>query len=59
MVKAALDIDAFHRPALGVVKVPAHPLVLVGVRFFLDGVVNNQHAILPFHFTHRLFDVLP
>jgi hypothetical protein len=34
------EVDAFEPPVLGVVVVPTHPIVLAGVRFLLDQVVN-------------------
>ncbi len=40
------NIDAFDASALTVVIVPAHQFTLVGVRFFLNRVVDNQHTVI-------------
>lgn len=47
MAQAVGQVDAFDRPVLGVVKVPAYQFIFIGVRPFLKAIVKDQYAVLP------------
>jgi hypothetical protein len=52
-------VDPFEQPIFGVVVVPTHKIVLVGVRLLLDRVVNEQYPRLRLHLAGKRFDRPP
>ncbi len=48
VVQAVEDVDALDRAVYAMVEVPGDDFVFVAVRLFLEGVVEDQHAVIRF-----------
>lgn len=59
MIEGIQQINALHCAVFGVVKMPCVQGIFPTVRFFLDSVVKDQHAIKPLDLSHGWLYELP
>jgi hypothetical protein len=58
-IQRGQEINPFEHPVFGVVVMPTHNIVLVGVRLLLTRIVNNQHPGLSLPFPDEWLDGPP
>mgnify|MGYP005860765623 CR=1 FL=1 len=59
VVQGRDEVDPLDGLTTGVVVMPTHALILIGVRLFLDAVVHNHDRIICLYLTHIRLDDFP
>jgi len=58
-IERAEEVDAFDGAVFAMVEMPTDQLAFVGIRFLLNAIINDQHAVGMLDLTNGGLDNLP